>query len=62
MPSTSQDKSFSEEMNGSVETTISHSALDNAIEWISGNLSPDDVFSEKQLKEWAENNGYAEKE
>ena len=32
--------------------------LDVICEWIANNLSPDDVFSEKALNEWAENNGY----
>ncbi len=32
--------------------------LDDAIEWIKNNLSPEDVFSEKDLDQWAEENEY----
>lgn len=32
--------------------------LDDAIEWIKGNLEPADVFEEKQLIDWAEAGGY----
>ena len=32
--------------------------LDVAITWISSNLDPQDVFTEDQLGQWAENNGY----
>jgi hypothetical protein len=33
-------------------------ALDVAVDWIKENLAPDDVFSDEQLEEWAEDNGY----
>ena len=36
--------------------------FDQIIEWIGGYLDPDDVFEEKDLREWAENNGYIEEE
>jgi hypothetical protein len=63
MPTTSQDKAFAEEMKDQIdEIKMSSTALDAAISWIGDNLNPDDVFSEKQLQSWAENNGYAEKE
>jgi len=32
--------------------------LDDAIEWISRNLGPDEVFEKGKLAEWAEGNGY----
>lgn len=32
--------------------------LDAAIEWIKENLTPDDVFGEDALSEWATNNGF----
>ena len=63
MATLSQHKAFAEEMQNQVdEITMSNSTLDAAIEWICGNLFPEEVFSEKDLKTWAENNGYAEKE
>jgi len=32
--------------------------LDQAIEWIKNNLTPEDVFDEEDLIEWAEDNGF----
>jgi hypothetical protein len=59
MPNSKQDMDFAEEMQQQVnEITMSNSTLDTAIDWISSNLSPDDVFSEKELQNWAESNGY----
>ncbi len=59
MPSGSQDRSFAELMQGqTLEVKISNSALDEAIEWIAKNLSPDDIFSTKELENWAESNNY----
>jgi hypothetical protein len=58
MPSGQQDKEFASEMEDNTTITVSTSALDNAIEWIGKNLSPDDVFSDKDLSSWAESNGY----
>lgn len=63
MPTTRQDSSFAQEATSWVdEVKMSNTALDNAISWMSDNLSPDDVFSHKQLSQWAENNGFVEKE
>jgi len=64
-----------------IAALIGDGALETAIEWIGGNLSPDDVFdsrdlrnycaqnedpedvySEKQLSEWAEANGFTKDE
>ncbi len=59
MPTNSQDKSFADEMQQSVdEVKMSNTSLDNAIAWMQGNLEPDDVFSEKKLIAWAESNGF----
>lgn len=43
-----QNKEFSE--------SIFDSMLDKCIEWIAENMSPSDVFPEKDLKEWAQEN------
>ena len=32
--------------------------LDTIVEWISENLTPEDVFTDSQLEEWAEDNGF----
>ena len=58
MPSGTQDKNFASEMEGHINYSISHSALDDAIDWIGKELDPDDVFDTKKLEAWAENNGY----
>lgn len=59
MPTTREEQDFSEVMRDSVdEVKMSSSSLDNAIDWISDHLDPDEVFSEKKLIEWAEGNGY----
>lgn len=34
--------------------------LDEAIDWIKSNMSPDDVFDKSQLEEWAKDNGFVE--
>lgn len=59
MPTSREDSEFAEVMRDSVdEVKMSSSSLDNAIDWISNHMNPDEIFSEKQLKEWAESNGY----
>ncbi len=34
--------------------------LDEAVDWIQGNLSPEDVFDSGVLDDWAINHGYVE--
>jgi len=41
-----------------INNIISSDLLENAIDWIKNNLSPDDVFSQKDLESWAEDNKY----
>ena len=40
------------------DAVIGNYPLDDAIDWISSNMSPDEVFSEKDLGEWATENGF----
>lgn len=54
MTSLQQDRNFK-------EAVIPDSLLEQAIAWISSSLSPEDVFTDKQLAEWATTNGYTEK-
>lgn len=58
MPSARSDKEFGELMHGEADMT----ALDNAISWIQDNLTPADVFTEKDLETWAEVNGWEKSE
>ena len=51
MFSTTNEKSFIEEI-------VPSSFLEDAVEWISVNLHPEDVFDEGTLDEWALDNGY----
>jgi hypothetical protein len=50
---TQQDKQFIEDM-------ISSTLLEQAIAWIKDNFSPEDIFDEKELRQWAESSGYVE--
>lgn len=45
-----------------IDSIISSTLLEEAIEWIKRNLSPEDVFSEKELTYWAENAGMVQGE
>ena len=59
MATNRQETDFAPVMKDSVdEVKMSSTSLDNAIEWIQSQLDPDDVFTEKQLENWAESNGY----
>lgn len=50
-----QDKDF-------IATVIPSILLEEAIEWISTNLSPEDVFLEDELDTWAIDSGYVKRE
>lgn len=41
---------------------ISSTLLEDSIEWIKSNLNPEEVFDDGQLKIWAEENGFVDKE
>lgn len=60
MSTTSQDREFAAMIKAEIETEISLSgnALDYAIDFISSNFNPEDVFSEKDLTDWAERNRF----
>ena len=49
MPNNRENEAF-------VRHILSHYPLDDAIEWIKDNLSPDDVFDAGELFRWAERN------
>ena len=49
MTNITQDRNFRDEL-------IPTSLLDDAITWIKNNLSPNDVFSEDTLIQWANDN------
>jgi hypothetical protein len=55
---TQKERDFQSIMNSEVTTEVSVDALSNAIDFISSNYDPDDIFSQKDLEAWAENNGY----
>jgi len=40
------------------DSVISHSLLEESIEWIGSNLDPEDVFDDSDLVYWATSNGY----
>ena len=55
MTTSRQDKEF-------VESLISRTLLEDAIAWISRNMSPGDVFSDRELSDWAESNDFIKKD
>jgi hypothetical protein len=55
MTSVKQERDFKEAV---VNNNIPDGILGDAVDWISHNMEPEDVFSEKDLISWAENNGY----
>jgi len=57
MSTASQDRKFLEMVAGELPSSL----LENAIDFISTNLNPDDVFPIKDLETWAEENGYEKK-
>lgn len=46
-----QDRDFTEQIIGT-------GLLENSIEWIRINIRPEDLYSNEQLQDWAESNGY----
>jgi hypothetical protein len=46
---TKQDQNFKDEV---ISTTL----LEDAIEWIQKNMEPEDVFTDRQLRAWADAN------
>lgn len=58
MASARQARDFKDYMVQLIETTMSDSSLQEAMDWIGTEFNPEDIFSEKQLAEWAESNGY----
>lgn len=45
-----------------ISMVISTDLLDDAVNWISNHLSPDEVFDSTDLENWAEDNGYTREE
>lgn len=41
-----------------LQSVISARLLEEAIDWISSNMNPEEVFSDEDLSFWAEQNGY----
>jgi hypothetical protein len=59
MPTLSEHISFSNEMSHYIDNGIVKDiALEPAIQWMQQNLEPEDIFSEKQLSNWAEAAGW----
>jgi hypothetical protein len=53
MTTTRQESEF-------VRDVVSGTLLEDAISWIAGNMDPEDVFSDSQLRQWADENGLVE--
>ena len=55
MTTVQQDKAF-------LASIINATLLEDAINWIQGNMEPQDVFNPGQLEAWADDNDYVRKE
>lgn len=55
MTSAQQDREFLDKM---MDFLRNDRLLEIAIEWIRNNMSPEDVFRERDLESWAEGNGW----
>ena len=44
-----------------IDSIMPQYMLGEAIDWIRGNLSPEEVFTVNELEEWADYNGYGVK-
>ena len=53
MPTKQQEQEF-------VAAVVYGPLLQISLDWIQANLNPEDVFTERQLRAWAESNGYVE--
>jgi hypothetical protein len=53
MTTAAQDREF-------IAQVISGSLLEEAIAWIGKNLTPEEVFQERDLQTWAEDAGYTQ--
>jgi hypothetical protein len=60
MPTIRQDENFASHMDDQIQvtTTMAKSSLEAAIYWVGNNLNPEEVFADKALQQWAEENGY----
>ena len=45
-----------------IADVLSTSLLEDSIQWLQDNLSPEDVFEKSVLTEWAEENGFVQEE
>ena len=43
-----------------VEAILPNFPLDMAVDWINGNMDPEDVFTEDKLTAWAEGAGFTQ--
>jgi len=55
MTTTSQDRDF-------ISTIISHSLLEDAIEYIKNNFDAEEIYGKEVLQEWALENDYIKEE
>jgi hypothetical protein len=54
MRSVKNDRGFKDE----IASQLPDDLLDTAISWITRNLKPEEVFDDKELENWSEENGY----
>jgi len=59
MTTSRQDNAYRDMILGKLGSSIQ---LEDAVEWIKSNLNPEDVFDEKDLRQWAEENDFVPRE
>jgi hypothetical protein len=59
MTSSKHDREF---LDDALDFLRNDGLLEHALAWIASNLSPEDVFPERELREWAKENGFTETE
>lgn len=55
------NKLFEQVSEGAIIDAIAHTFEQDAswvLDWVRKNFSPEDIFDEKELSEWARNNGF----
>lgn len=58
MTSVRQDEQFKTFLSDTIKSNLDNQSLQDMIDYIAENFSPDEVFPIKELEEWAEENDY----
>jgi len=62
LPTKEINMTTSKEDRDFIESVISQSLLEEAIDWIASHMSPEEVFPDSDLELWAKDNGFEDSE